>query len=71
MTPNVPRGEIDEVSQTLLDNCGADNEPCTLSIIVKEIAKCLSQQPKNVADACTETAMKVFRFQKFEPKSFE
>jgi TatD DNase family protein len=71
MTPNVPRSEIDDVSQTLLDNCGFENEPCTLSIIVKEIAKCLSQQPRNVADACTETAMKVFRFQKFEPNSFE
>lgn len=71
MTPNVPRSEIDDVSQVLLDNCGVENEPCTLSIIVKEIAKCLSQQPRSVADACTETAMKVFRFQKFEPNSFE
>jgi len=71
MTPNVPRSEIDDVSQTLLDCCGIENEPCTLSVIIKEIAKCLSQQPRNVADACTETAMKVFRFQKFEPNSFE
>lgn len=71
MTPNTPREEIDPVSQTLLDHCYADNEPCTLSIIVRCIAKCLSQEPRHVADACTETAMKVFRFQKSETSSFE
>lgn len=71
MTPNTPRDEIDPVSQTLLDHCYADNEPCTLSIIVRCIAKCLSQEPRQVADACTETAMKVFRFQKAEPNNFE
>lgn len=67
MTPNVPRNELDPVSQTLLDHCCVENEPCTLSIIVRTIAKCISQEPRQVADACTETAMKVFRFQKFEP----
>jgi len=66
MTPNTPRDEIDPVSQTLLDHCYADNEPCTLSIIVRCIAKCLSQEPRHVADVCTETAIKVFRFQKSE-----
>jgi len=66
MTPNTPREEIDPVSQTLLDHCFADNEPCTLSIIVRCIAKCLSQEPKHVADALTETAMNVFRFHKAE-----
>lgn len=66
MTPNVPRNELDPVSQILLDHCGVENEPCTLSIIVRTIAKCISQEPRQVADACTETAMKVFRFQKFE-----
>lgn len=71
MTPNTPREEIDPVSQTLLEYCYADNEPCTLSIIVRCIAKCLSQEPRHVADACTETAMKVFRFQKAEPNNFE
>ena len=67
MTPNGPRNELDPVSQTLLDHCCIENEPCTLSIIVRTIAKCISQEPRQVADACTETAMKVFRFQKFEP----
>jgi len=66
MTPNTPRDEIDPVSQTLLEHCFADNEPCTLSIIVRCIAKCLSQEPRHVADALTETAMNVFRFHKAE-----
>ena len=71
MTPNTPRDEMDQVSQMLLEHCFADNEPCTLSIIIRCIAKCLSQEPQNVADACTETAMKVFRFQKAEVNNFE
>ncbi|XP_057301759.1 3'-5' ssDNA/RNA exonuclease TatD-like isoform X2 [Hydractinia symbiolongicarpus] len=71
MTPNTPREEIDPVSQTLLEHCYVDNEPCTLSIIIRCIAKCLSQEPRDVADACTETAMKVFRFQKTEANNFE
>jgi TatD DNase family protein len=66
MTPNTPRDEIDPVSKTLLEHCFADNEPCTLSIIVRCIAKCLSQEPRHVADALTETAMNVFRFHKAE-----
>lgn len=67
MTPNTPREEMDPVSQTLLDHCFADNEPCTLSIIVRCIAKCLSQEPKHVADALTDTAVNIFRFQKADP----
>jgi len=66
MTPNTPREEIDPVSKTLLEHCFCDNEPCTLSIIVRCIAKCLSQEPRHVADALTETAMNVFRFHKTE-----
>jgi len=66
MTPNTPREEIDPVSKTLLEHCFAENEPCTLSIIVRCIAKCLSQEPRHVADALTETAMNVFRFHKAE-----
>lgn len=69
MTPNVQRNELDPVSQTLLDHCGVENEPCTLSIIVRTIAKCLSQEPRQVADALTETSMKVFRFPKCEINS--
>ena len=66
MTPNTPRTDLDDVSQTLLDACYVENEPCTLSIIVRQIAKCISQEPRQVADACTETAMKVFRFLKVD-----
>lgn len=66
MTPSAPRADLDPVSQTLLDACGADNEPCTLSITVRAIAKCISQEPRQVADVVTATAMKVFRFTKVE-----
>jgi len=66
MTPNTPQDEIDPVSKTLLEHCFADNEPCTLSIIVRCIAKCLSQDPRAIADQCTENAMNVFRFHKAE-----
>ena len=66
MTPTQARSELDPVSQTLLDACGAENEPCTLSIIVRNIAKLISQEPGEVADITTATAMKVFRFTKVE-----
>lgn len=66
MTPNTPREEIDPVSKSLLEHCFVDNEPCTLSIIVRCIARCLSKEPKAVADQCTENAMNVFRFHKAE-----
>jgi len=72
MTPNTPREEMDPVSKTLIEHCFADNEPCTLSIIVRCIAKCLSQEVRTIADQCTETAMNVFRFHKAdETNNFE
>jgi len=66
MTPNTPDDQIDPVSKTLLEHCFADNEPCTLSIIVRCIAKCLSKEPRTIADQLTENAMNVFRFHKAE-----
>jgi TatD DNase family protein len=66
MVPNTPPQEIDPVSKTLLDHCYENNEPCTLSIIVRCIAKCLSQEPKAIADQLTENATNVFRFHKAE-----
>jgi TatD DNase family protein len=66
MVPNVPPSEIDPVSKTLLEHCYVENEPCTLSIIVRTIAKCLSQEPKAIADQLTENATNVFRFHKAE-----
>lgn len=66
MVPNTPRNELDSVSQTLLEYCSIDNEPCTLSIVVRTIAKCISQDPTEVAGVLTETANKIFRFDKGE-----
>jgi len=66
MVPNIPPQEIDPVSKTLLEHCYVENEPCTLSIIVRCIAKCLSQEPKAIADQLTENAANVFRFHKAE-----
>jgi len=66
MTPNTPDDQIDPVSKTLLEHCFADNEPCTLSIIVRCIAKCVSKEPRAIADQLTENAMNVFRFHKAE-----
>eukprot|EP00111_Clytia_hemisphaerica_P006661 TCONS_00019267-protein len=66
MTPSVPQAEIDPISQTLLNSCCADNEPCTLSVIVRYIARLISQEPSQVADVTTATAMKLFRFTKSE-----
>jgi len=70
MTPNTPDDQIDPVSKTLLEHCFVDNEPCTLSVIVRCIAKCLSQEPRTVADQLTENAMNVYKFHKAE-NSFE
>ncbi len=67
MTPNLPEKDLDPVSKTLLEHCYQDNEPCTLSIIVRCIAKCLSQEPKAIADHLTENATNVFRFHKADP----
>jgi len=66
MTPNTPDDQIDPVSKTLLEHCYVNNEPCTLSVIVRCIAKCLSQEPKAIADQLTENATNVFRFHKAE-----
>lgn len=66
MVPNTPRNELDSASQTLLEYCSIDNEPCTLSIVVRTIAKCISQDPTEVAGVLTETANKIFRFDKGE-----
>jgi len=66
MTPNTPDDQIDPVSKTLLEHCFVDNEPCTLSIIVRCIAKCLSQEPKAIASILTENALNVYKFHKAE-----
>jgi TatD DNase family protein len=62
MMPNVPHNEIDPVSKNLLDFCLHCNEPCTLSVIVRSIAKCKGMEPRAVSETVTENALKVFRF---------
>merc|ERR1712048_265230 len=64
MVPNPGKDHIDPVSQTLLDHCYVDNEPCTLSIIVRCIAKCLSQEPSEIANKLMENALKVYKLKK-------
>lgn len=64
MMPNVPHTEIDPVSKNLLDFCLHCNEPCTLSVIVRSIAKCKGMEPRPVSEIVTENALKVFKFAK-------
>lgn len=68
MTPNTPEDQIDPVSKTLLEHIFVDNEPCTLSIIIRCIAKCLSQEPKAIASILTENALNVYKFHKADAK---
>lgn len=63
MVPNMPLSEIDPVSKSLLEFCYQhNNEPCTLSVIVRCIAKVKDMEARQVADILTENAMKVYRF---------
>lgn len=64
MMPNVPHAEIDPVSKSLLDFCLHCNEPCTLSVIVRSIAKCKGAEARAISEACTENALRVFKFAK-------
>jgi len=68
MTPNTPDDQIDPVSKTLLEHIFVDNEPCTLSIIIRCIARCLSQEPKAIASILTENALNVYKFHKADSK---
>jgi TatD DNase family protein len=60
--PNTPHNEIDPVSKSLLEFCFHCNEPCTLSVIVRCIAKQVSKEPRDVSEICTQNALKVFKF---------
>jgi len=64
MTPNMPEEKMDATSKMLMEHCFADNEPCTLSIVVRCIAKCLETEPKKIAEQLVENALNVFRFEK-------
>lgn len=61
MIPNMAKADIDPVSESLLDFCiEGHNEPCTLPVIVRCIAKCLKKDPKEVAEVTTATAKTIF-----------
>lgn len=61
MVPNLPLSQLDETSRMLLMRCREGrNEPCTLPVIVKTIAKCMGRDAKEVARITTENAAKVF-----------
>ena len=63
MVPNVARTELDPVSEALLEFCWEGiNEPCSLPVVVRCIAKCIEKDVKEVAEATTATAKTVFNF---------
>jgi len=65
MIPNLAKADLDPVSEALLDFCYEGiNEPCTLPVAVRCIAKCLDKDVKVVAEATAATAQTVFNFGK-------
>ena len=63
MIPNLPKTELDPVSDALLEFCWeGNNEPCTLPVVIRCIAKCLNKDAKEVADVVAATAKTVFNF---------
>lgn len=65
MVPNMPQSEIDPVSAKLLEYCFQNNnEPCTLSIIARCIAKAIDMETKAVAETVTQNAIDVFKLSK-------
>ena len=63
MIPNLPQTELDPVSESLLEFCWeGHNEPCTLPVVVRCIAKCVEKDIKVVAEATAATAQTVFNF---------
>ena len=65
MIPNLAKADLDPVSEALLDFCYEGvNEPCSLPVAVRCIAKCLDKDVKVVAEATAATAQTVFNFGK-------
>jgi len=60
MVPNVPQSELDPVSEMLLQHCTEDNEPCSLSVVVRCIAKQKQMEPRTVAAILKDNAMSFF-----------
>jgi TatD DNase family protein len=63
MVPNMPPAEIDQVSKSLIELCFRDaNEPCTLQVVVRQIATLLDMAPKDVAQQLLKNAEAVYKF---------
>ena len=63
MIPNMAKSELDPVSESLLEfTWEGINEPCTLPVVVRCIAKCLNKDAKEVAEATSATAKTIFNF---------
>jgi len=62
MSPNKPVEQQDPVSKSLLDACFNGNEPCTLNIVVRQIADCLGMPPKDAAAQLAKNAEAVYNF---------
>lgn len=63
MVPNMPPAEMDPVSKSLIDLCFPDtNEPCTLQVVVRQIATLLAMPPADVAQQLVKNAEAVYRF---------
>lgn len=61
MVPSLPLSQLDETSRMLLMRCREGrNEPCTLPVVIKTIAKCMGREAKEVARVTTANAAKVF-----------
>lgn len=62
MTPNKPEEKRDPVTKALLDAVFNVNEPCTLNIVVRQIAECLGMSPKDTAAQLVKNAEAVYNF---------
>jgi len=62
MVPNMQYQECDPISRKLLEHCHENNEPCSIPVIVRHIAKQLGKDAREVARVLNENAMTVFDF---------
>ena len=63
MIPNLAKTELDPVSEALLEFAWeGNNEPCTLPVVIRCIAKCVNKDAKEIADVTAATAKTVFSF---------
>jgi TatD DNase family protein len=70
MSPNGPVEQQDAVTKSLLDACFNGNEPCTLNIVVRQIADCLGMTPKDVAAQLVKNAEAIYNFKSVPDNKF-